>query len=109
MPLSAQHEVGKSCGCDMSLFPTGTVLYGKGEEASHVMEIACHATTVEVYMVVTANDGNTFLEHRSCPRWHMLMMCILSAKIAVIDHTCTCTVTTTRCENNTCTEILKRE
>ena len=29
--------------------------------------------------VTIANDGHTFLEHRSCPRWNVLVMCILSA------------------------------
>ena len=71
--LSLQQEVGnKSCGCN----ERAALIYYSIGGRSHVVRIACHATTVEVQIDVIANDGHTFLEHRSCPRWHALMMCI---------------------------------
>ena len=50
----------------------------------HVVYMACHATAVEMQMIVIPNDGHTFLEHRSCPLWRAMAMCILSVKNLVI-------------------------
>ena len=58
------------------------LVYYRGR--SYVLYIACHATTVEVQMIVINNDGHTFREHRSCPHWHGQIMRILSDKNPVL-------------------------
>ena len=76
LTLIVQHEVVRVLGVRVRVRPLSTV-----------DGTICNPTTVAMQIIAIANDGHTFLEHRSCPRWHALMMCMLPVPVL---YSCIC-------------------
>ena len=76
LPLIVQHEVARV-----------VVVRVRPLQVSTVDGTICNPTTIAMQIIVIANDGHTFLEPRSCPRWHALMMRMLPVPVL---HSCIC-------------------